>query len=354
MAELLARRTHGGIDEAELAELGVDARTLVDFSVNLNPYGPPPALLEVVHSAALAHYPDMHARAARVAWASAFGCDAGCIAVGHGAADLFWAIARALVAPSERVVIAEPTFSEFRIAAAALGAELVRPFAAPERGHALDLDQLGRVAHGARALYLCSPNNPTGESFDAAQLASFARALAPTFLVLDRSFLALSDHAHEERVALPDNVVVVRSLTKEFACPGLRIGLCRATPRVIARVEAQRPTWATSSPALAALAWCAAAQPFVRESYARMRADREAVRALLVARGFAPLPSATTFQLVPLTQPAATFRKALARAGVLVRDCASFGLPRHVRIAALPEAHRGRLGEALDMVASAR
>lgn len=353
MAELPHEaRTHGGIDEAELRALGIDPDSLTDFSVNLNPYGPPPGLLEVVRSAPLARYPDMHARAARAAWARALACDPDQLAVGHGAADLFWAIARALIAPAERVVIAEPTFSEFRVAAAALGAELLRPYGSPERNHALDLEMLAAAARGARALYLCSPNNPTGESIDVVRLGSFARAIAPTWLVLDRSFLALSDHADEERTSLPDNVVEVRSLTKEFACPGLRIGLCRATASVIARIEAQRPTWATSSPALQALVWCAQAQPFVRESYARMRADREAVAALLVARGFSPLPTTTTFQLVPVAGGAARFRQALARAGVLVRDCTSFGLPRHVRIAALPQPARERLAAALAVTSA--
>ena len=344
-------RVHGGIDPAEVAAHGVDARDVVDFSVNINPYGPCVPVLEAARSAPLDRYPDAAARTARAAWAGLLGCEPACIAVGHGAADLFWATARALVAPGERVVVAEPTFSELRIAAAAAGARVEQPCARAEDGYRLDLAALARTARGARLVYLCSPNNPTGEHVPVADLAAFARALAPTFLVLDQSFLALSDHAGEACAALPDNVVRVRSLTKELACPGLRIGLCVAAPTVVQRIEAQRPTWATSSPALAALEAGARAEAFVRASWLAMRDDRDAVTALLRARGFAPLPSATSYQLVPLAEEARSLRAQLLRHGVLVRDCASFGLPRHVRIAALPAPARARLAAALDAVA---
>lgn len=349
----MAERVHGGIDPLELSTHEIDPATVVDFSVNLNPYGPPLALREAVRAAPLERYPDPQARAARAAWAEALACDPAAIAVGHGAADLFWAIVRGLVAPGERVVIAEPTFSELRVAAEASGARVERLFAGTEPAFRLDLAQLARAAQGARMLYLCAPNNPTGEYVTPSEVRRLARALAPTWVVLDQSFLALSDHAEDVRAALPENVVRVRSLTKELACPGLRIGLCVAVPRAIRRIEAVRPTWATSTPALAALEVAARASEFVAESWRKMRADREAVAALLRARGLTPLPSATSYQLVPLAEEARTLRARLLAHGVLVRDCASFGLPRHVRIAALPHAARVRLAAALDAVRAA-
>jgi histidinol-phosphate aminotransferase len=346
----MAERVHGGIDEAELRAHGLAPEQVVDFSVNLNPYGPCPALIDAVRAAPLDRYPDPRAREARAAWAAALDRDVDEISVGHGAADLFWAIARAFFAPGERVVIAEPTFSELRVAAQAVGADVKRVFARPERSWALDLDELADVARSARALYLCSPNNPTGEYVSAARVCELALRLPGTLLVLDQSFVSLSDHAHETHVRLPDNVICVRSLTKEFACPGLRIGMCCARPDLIARIEAVRPTWHTSTLALAALTASAGQAAFVQASWQHMRADREAVRSLLQAHGMAPLPSATSYQLLPLARDAQRAREALLAHGILVRDCASFGLPRALRIAALPGAARERLGRALDAV----
>lgn len=347
-------RIHGGIDPIEATAHGVDPAAVVDFSVNINPYGPCAPVVEAARSAPLDRYPDASARAARNAWAEALGREPAEIAVGHGAADLFWAITRALVAPGQRVVIAEPTFSELRVAARSAGARVERVFAREEDALRLDLADLARSARGARLVYLCSPNNPTGEHVPLSAVRTLASALAGTMIVLDQSFLALSDHADELSASLPDNVLRVRSLTKELACPGLRIGLCVGAPALIARIEAARPTWATSSPALAALEAGARADAFVHESWLRMREDRDAVSLLLRARGFAPLPSATSYQLVPLASEARLLRAALFAHGVLVRDCASFGLPRHVRIAALPAAARAKLAAALDAIAPRR
>lgn len=347
----MVERVHGGLDAAELSRFGIAPADAVDFSVNLNPYGPPRALIAAVQEARFDRYPDPAAGAAREAWAQTLGRDFSEIAVGHGAADLFWAIARGLLAPGQRVVIAEPTFSEFTLAAASVGARVERVFASVETALRLDLARLTEAARGARALYLCSPNNPTGEYLALPALRSFAASLSDTLLVLDQSFIALSDHADDQLARLPTNVIVVRSLTKEFSCPGLRIGLCLAAPALIARIEAVRPTWPVSSPAQAALAACAGEGAFVGESWRRMREDREAVRLLLEERGFRALPSATSFQLVGLAQPAARLRAALLGHGVVVRDCASFGLPEHVRIAALPSAARQRLARALDAIA---
>jgi histidinol-phosphate/aromatic aminotransferase/cobyric acid decarboxylase-like protein len=346
-------RVHGGLDARALSARGIAAEDLVDFSVNVNPYGPCEAVLEAARTAPLDRYPDPAAFAARSAWARALGCPVEQVAVGHGAADLFWAIARALIAPGQRVVIAEPTFSEFRVAAAAAGAVLTRVYAPASEAHALDLDALAEAGRDAVALYLCAPNNPTGEYVSPSRVRALAAALPETCIVLDQSFLALSDHAHDALAALPDNVLRVRSLTKELGCPGLRIGLCVGAPERMRRIEAMRPTWATSSPALAALEVSARRHAFVEESWQRMRADREAVRALLSARGFTPLASATSYQLVPLDEPAAGLCERLLRHGIQLRDCSSFGLPQHVRVAALPAAARARLAHALDAVRSA-
>ena len=349
----MSERVHGGVDARALRARGIDPSRVVDFSVNLNPYGPCPALLRAVREAPLDRYPDPHAHEAREAWAAALGRTPAQIAVGHGAASLFWAIARALLVAGDRVVIAEPTFSELRVAAAAMGARLVRP-----RSKSLRLDPalLARDAemHGARLLYLCAPNNPTGEYLRPTQVRALAERCPRTTIVLDQSFLALSDHADDARVALPDNVLAVRSLTKEFACPGLRIGVCVGTAELIARIEAMRPTWPTSAPALAAITASAGEARFVRDSWQRMRADRDALTVALTARGLSPLPSATGYQLVPLDGEASWLQERLLEHGVLVRDCASFGLPRHVRLAALPEAAHTRLCAALDGVSRAR
>lgn len=345
MAWSSVERVHGGVDDSELRALGV-AGPVFDFSVNLNPYGPCAPLLAAVRDAVLEVYPDAQARAARAAWASRLDTSIDTIAVGHGAADLFWAIARAVIEPGARVLIAEPTFSEFRVAAHACRAHVDQLWASEERGFRFDVDELAAAGKGAAALYLCTPNNPTGHYTDAAAVLQLARALPDTWLVLDQSFLSLSEHAEELTGKLPDNVICVRSLTKDFCLPGLRLGVLRANRELTARIEQQRPTWATSAPAQAAIAEAARQPAFVTASFARMRADREALSFLLRARGLSPLPSSATFQLVRVGE-AALFRRRMLLHGVSVRDCSSFGLPAYVRLAARPAAELERFAVAL-------
>lgn len=328
----MVERIHGG------------AAAGVDFSVNLNPYGPCEPVLAAARAADLTRYPDPAGRGAREAWARTLACDMDELAVGHGAADLLWAIARAFLAPGARAAIAEPTFSEFAYAAEACGAEVVRT----RTGLQLELESI----EGAAAVYVCSPNNPTGEYIEPARIA--ALAARNTAVVLDQSFLGLSA---QRDVPLPANVIRVRSLTKEFALPGLRIGLCRAHPAWIERIEAQRPTWSTSSAALAALTASASEHEFVRQSFLRMREDREAVRGLLQRHGFETYPSETSYQLALIParfETAKDLVAALYARGVALRDCASFGLPRHVRVAALPAPSQRALAAALDDVCGTR
>jgi histidinol-phosphate aminotransferase len=330
-------RVHGGL-------AGLDAKALsalaaiphvIDFSVNVNPYGPPPALVYAAREAQLDTYPDPSARVARRAWARALDTDVERIAVANGAADLFWAIARALLTPGSRAVIAEPTFSEFRIAAQAAGAQVDGVWAREEDGFRFSMAALREQAKDARALYLCNPNNPTGAYVPVEEVRELARALPDTVLVVDHSFLALSDHANDSHAVLPDNVLVVRSLTKEFALAGLRVGIMVGARELVSKVEAMRPTWSTSAPAQAAIAEAARQSDFVAISYQKLRADRDRVTSALRAHGLRPLPSSSVYQLVHVGD-GALLREQLLLRSVLVRDCASFGLPAYVRIAARP------------------
>jgi histidinol-phosphate/aromatic aminotransferase/cobyric acid decarboxylase-like protein len=343
-----AERRHGGLAglDAEARAALVGAERVADFSANLNPYGPPAALLESIQAAPLDAYPDAQAGLARAAWAEQLRSTPEHIAVGHGAADLFWAVCHAVLRPGDRAHVLEPTFSEFRLAAQACGASVGRTWLDARDGFRLPLERLIADAQGTRALYLCAPNNPTGTQLAPDQVLRLAHALPETLIVLDQSFLMLSDHADEAGLALPDNVASVRSLTKDFALAGLRIGLLWAAPSVVSAVERVRPTWSTSAPAQAAIARCAGLHGFVAESWSRLEADRAAVTRVLRAHHYEPLPSRTGYQLVPVGD-AASFCQKLLLHGVVARDCSSFGLPEHVRLAARPPADVAQLERAL-------
>jgi len=343
MSSHFEERVHGGFTAVGAG--------FVDLSTNLNPYGPCEPVLAAARAAALDTYPDPKALRARSAWAARFGVSPEEVAVGHGAADLFWAIARANLRAADRVVIAGPTFSEIDYAARAAGAavEHVALFDRAESKPALS--GFIESARGARLVYLCTPNNPTGHYVTARNIQVLAEQLKDSLIVVDQAFLTLSDHASELSVRFGSNVICVRSLTKDFALAGLRIAYLLAAPEVVARIERARPTWATSQPALAAIEVAASEQDFVAQSYARLAKDRLFLDRGLRALGLQPWPSCTAFTLVPVEDALRTTALLHTR-GVGVRDASSFGLPRHVRVAVRPRVQTERLLDALRSIRS--
>jgi histidinol-phosphate/aromatic aminotransferase/cobyric acid decarboxylase-like protein len=171
-------------------------------------------------------------------------------------------------------------------------------------------------------------------------------------------------------------VIRVRSLTKDHGLAGLRVGYAIASPVLARRLEASRPPWTASTPAQAAIVAAVAHDGFVADCRARLLADRDAMVGRLAALDLTSSPSSTIYALVDLAapppvtmatalvdlaapppvtmatalvdlaaRPPATALRArlLAEHAVAVRDCTSFGLPTHLRVAARPAADVDRL-----------
>jgi histidinol-phosphate aminotransferase len=343
-----ATRVHGGILPEELAALGIDPDEIVDFSSSTNPYGPCSEVVDAVRAARIDRYPDPDSSRLRHAIAASVDAAPDRVVVGNGAADLLWTLARVLVQPGEPVVIAEPTFAEFGAAARFAGARVLEVGAKVDADFAIDLDTIEQIAssEGARLVYLCSPGTPTGSHVAVARVAGLAQRRADLTIVLDQAFLSLSDHAAEETCAVPSNVVRVRSLTKDHAIAGIRLGYLVASGDLAPRIEAARPPWTTSSVAQAAGLAALGARDFVETSRRKILADRDQLALDLKRMSIRAVPSCAGFFVFPATD-AGGLRARLLRRKILVRDCTSFGLPGFVRLAARPRADRERLLSAL-------
>ena len=343
-------RVHGGPQDDELRALAIDPATLLDFSVNTNPYGPCPAMIEAVRSSHIDRYPDPTARGARDVMARAFDVSPDELALGNGAAELLWTLARALLRPGAKVLVVEPTFCEFRAAAVAAGAQIREWRAAADRGFALDLDAIASRARAeeAEVIYLCTPNTPTGAGLPAMDVARWAAAHPQCRLVLDQSFLSLSERFADAEVGMPSNVIRIRSLTKDHTIPGVRVGYLIASREIVARVEEQRPAWMTSAMAQAAAIVACQESAFVDASRGKILDDRDQLASEIAKLGFATVPSTAGFFLVHTGRAHELRQQLLARHHILVRDCASFGLPEHIRLASRPAADRARLISALS------
>lgn len=345
----VTQRTHGGAIESELTIPGLAAAEILDFSVNVNPYGPHPAVVAAARGANLLSYPDSSSTQVRAAIAAEHRLDSAHVVVGNGAADLLWSLARVLLRESVSTVVVEPTFSEFRAAALSTGADVFEWRANAVTNFAMDLQAIGnRVRETkARVVYLASPNTPTGAALPAAEIAEFALEHPAVTLILDQSFLMLSERAADCLLDMPENVIRVRSLTKEHAIPGLRIGYLLTTSSLAQRIEYFRPAWSTNAMAQAAALAAIKEQGFVAASWTKMRTDCQFLADSMKKMGLNPCPTRTAFFVVNVDD-GAEIRTRLLRHGILVRDCASFGLHEFIRVSARPEADCRLLVDALE------
>jgi len=329
-------RVHGGADPAELAALGIDPALVLDASNSVSPLGAAPAVEHAIRTAPIDAYPDPTCSAARAALARACGTGPERVVVGSGATDLLWTVARVLLAPGDTLLSCEPAFSELRAAAELGGARVVACRADERARFRHRTDEVVRSARqvGARVVALCAPSSPTGDLIRAASLARIAARHAELTLVLDQSFLALSRYPEDRAVAMPDNVVCVRSLTKEHAIPGVRVGYLVAAPGLARRIESARPAWSVSTAAQAAAVAAVAAEDFVARARARLLAASVELEAAVGELGYELLPSQTTYFVVRVGDARAFRRALLEQHRVLVRDCSSFGMPAWVRVGA--------------------
>ena len=315
---------HGGPDGA--------APPTLDFSVNSNPFGPPPDLMARLRDVDLASYPDPTYREARAAAAAFHGVSADNIVLG-GAADIIYRLAACYLDGSRRVVIAAPTFGEYARASLLHRASV---HYCPVYGKDRDPDTdapLRAVRDSAPTLvWLCQPNNPTGHAWRSDALFQIAQGCeaAGALLVIDAAYLELSG-AHP---GLPESAVQLVPPTKTFALAGLRAGYAVAPPHVAEVLRRSAPPWPVSNPAQAAVSWCRspAGAAFVVQTVPGLLELRRALQRDISAHGLDVWESASCFFLLESSDPALA-REARA-AGFRLRDTGDLGLPGCVRIAA--------------------
>jgi L-threonine-O-3-phosphate decarboxylase len=351
----------------ELAKHGGDLRTLaaragrspvdvLDFSASINPLGPPGWLREVVdaHLGEIAHYPDPHCREFVAAVCEKYPVAPAEVVVGNGSTELLYLLPRAF--PAKRVVTLEPGYVDYARAAQVAGLPLERVMLREDRLFALELDDLEDRLEAADLVIVGRPNNPTGGACEAHALRSLARRRPDCWFAADEAFadfMAWPDTLIEDR---PENLIVVRSLTKFYAIPGLRLGYAVADEAVATQARSFVLPWSVNSlsqavgtAALRDKAYAQAARQYVSTQKARLSAELGDMRGLTV------FPSQANFLLVRVEREgfdAHQLARQLLEDGIAIRTCDDFhGLDRrYFRVAVRTEADHARLVGSLRVV----
>ncbi len=333
----LAAVAHGSVPLLELRAYGLRPADIVDFSVNTNPLGPAPSVLRAVCDTNWSRYPGDDELPLRERLAASNGVSAQQVVLGNGSVDLMWWTLLAVIRPGDAVAIAPHTFGEYARAAQSVGARVV---------HAEDLAS-------ARAVFVCQPNNPTGDYRPRAEIEALLNARADRVVVLDEAYATFVERRWPAEPLIADhpNLVVLRSMTKDHALPGLRLGYLLAAPSVAQAVAAVRPPWSVNPGALRA--GLATLDPEAEQHVLRARRLVAESRTILSdglrRLGMTVHASDANFVLVEVGD-AASFRRSLLPVGLVVRDCTSFGLPTCVRIACRLPSECERLVAAVEQI----
>lgn len=355
----MGRPVHGSIGPSELRRRGLDPARVIDFSASVSPLGPPPGLWEALRLVDLTTYPDPECLELREALSSQLGIGPERILVGNGSTEIIHLLARAYLPspagrPGNSVVLLNPTYGEYLGACRLAGASIFNLNASPSTGFRWDLPeaQAHIAAQQPALVFVCNPNNPTGVYLPEPDVAGLADAagLAGGLLVLDEAYLNFVDNPWDSRSLLQrGNVVLLRSMTKDYALTGLRLGYALAAEAVIARLAAFQPDWSVNSLAQAAGRVALADTDYLPRARQAVSQSRRFLTERLTALDFPALPSSANFLLVPVGS-GTMMREQLLQRGLVVRDCTSFGLADCVRIGlrSLPDCER--LAAAMDEV----
>ena len=336
---LVARVEHGGPDFAEMAALGIRPEALLDFSVNKNPLGVSARAVKALGLVDPSSYPDTRCLRLRAGLAALHECHPDRILIGNGSVELIWLLAQTYLAPGDDALILGPTFGEYEAGARRVGARVATLNAVEADDFRPDLDRIVATIEqtGPRVVFLCNPNNPTGQAFEPDEIRSLLDALGEGLLVVDEAYVDLGDGVASvvPLLAADARLVILRSLTKSHGLAGLRLGYLLAAPQIVEDVAAQQPPWSVNAFAQAAGVAALGDEEHVE---AGRRLSRRA-RALLVdgleRLGLPCVPTRASYWLVRVGD-GRLVRDELLRRGILVRDARSFGLPAYVRIASRP------------------
>jgi histidinol-phosphate aminotransferase len=335
---------HGGPVQVELESLGLKPDDIVDFSVSSNPFSYPPAVKKALGSVVIDRYPDSESTELRRCLADGLAVRPDNIVVGSGSMEVIRLITTAYLGKGDKALILKPTFGEYEVACRISGADISELWAGESDSFAFDIDKaIAAIKRDRpRAVFLCNPNNPSGSYLPRQQIERVLDALGEGLLILDEAYIAFTEGEWPSTALLGrGNLICLRSMTKDYALAGLRLGFAISSTNVIDNLCQVRPPWNVNDAAQKAGVAALGDGGYLKRCETKIRLARQYLTDELSAIGYKVLPSKTNFFLVKVGN-GRSFRAALLKHGLMLRDCASFGLPQHVRIAArtMDECHR--------------
>ncbi len=328
------RPFHGGNLTVAASKYEVDRDRIIDFSANINPLGLSgsvrKALLESIDAAL--HYPDPYCEGLREEVAAHLGVENKNIIMGNGSCDLIYMIPRVLT-PHE-VLIPVPTFSEYEYAARINQARCRFLLLEAADGFSLKPESILGNLKDVQMIFICTPHNPTGTVVVKEDLLFLISQCEKkgVYVVVDEAFIDfVDDHDSLTMVreaVLRENLLVLRSLTKFFGVPGLRVGYLVGEKRLIEKISVIQPPWMVNVMGQIAAKEALNDHVYIEETRRYVVHERNYLFSeFKQIKGITTYPSSANFILSRLETGginSTLLAEKLGNKGILVRDCATF------------------------------
>ena len=334
---------HGGNIKKMVNLYGLDPGEILDFSASINPLGYP----ECVRSAILdrfndiVNYPDSECSDLRSAIAAKYSCNEANIMVGNGSNELFYLIPRAL--KPEHGIILQPTFREFQDALSSANVEITDVMNEDDNFPLFNLHDSQLKESKGECIIFCNPNNPTGQLIPREEIVKFVEDNTERFVVIDEAFMDFVEE--EERFSvLQDactlkNLIVVRSLTKFYGFPGLRLGFLVASTPIMDKLWEFKEPWTVNSFAQVAGISALADDAFALKTREFVSGEKIFLyEGISQIEGLHPFYPSVNFILIRIDNEniiSSILQNLLIKDKIIIRDCSNFvGLnEKYVRVA---------------------
>ncbi len=303
-------------------EYGFIPEDILKLGSNENPLGPSPKAVKAVrnNANAISVYPPKGAKELRRELAKYVGCPVDQILVGNGMDDVLDLLTRLFVEKTDEVIISIPTFSYYEIFTLVCGGTPI--FVPRNPNFDVDVDKLlGAVSEKTKIIFICSPNNPTGNLMRKSDLKQLLDS-TESMVMLDEAYAEFADFSMIEFVREYENLIVTRTMSKAFGLAGLRIGYAVAPPEISKEYMKIVPVFSVNRIGIPAGVAALRDKEHLRQTIKIIRNGRIFLQNNIP---FKTYPSQANFVLVDVSPfTAEEICESLLRKGIIVRDCSSF------------------------------
>ncbi len=349
---------HGG-NSIELARrLGCLPQEIIDMSSNINPLGPPPGLIKYLrdHIDAIGKFPEVDSREISMHFADQCCIDPARVLAGNGTTQFIYALPQAL--GIKNALIVGPTYSDYADACRLNHAKTTFVIAEESQNFQPNLNRIEKYLDAVDSVFICNPNNPTGSLIPAEALKSLCKAYPDKVFIVDESYLSFIQGADKKSIRRQDlgNLIVLISISKIFAIPGLRIGFVVSSAERIKQLRRFLQPWSVNSLAQLATRYLMVQKDevdtFIEKTNQLIIAERKRfIAAFEDVPDIRFYPSTTNYLIARLHNNlnAATVCSRLAGHKILVRNCSNFkGLSnRYIRVSLKQSEHNRMLAQKL-------